>query len=150
MPEAASSVATWSTEQMMFKMVQVRTATGVTRMVWTAVVVRCGKEMEKLPHYCFSWIVFFQKQRLHICKMLPLETKKKSGDKEEDVRSYWMTLRTEEDTLIWRRKLWIAICGGIVLEEALNPSSDILLDDDDDDDDCHMISATNVATYCSC
>jgi len=24
---------------------------------------------------------------------------------EEDVRSYWMTLRTGEDTLIWRRKL---------------------------------------------
>ena len=40
-----------------------------------------------------------------------------------------MTLRTEEDTLIWR-KLWIAICGGIVLEEALNQSSDRLLDDD--------------------
>ena len=42
-----------------------------------------------------------------------------------------MTLRTEEDTLIWRRKLWIAICGGIVLEDALNLSSDRLLDDDD-------------------
>ena len=59
--------------------------------------------------------------------------KKKSGDKEEDVRSYWMTLRTEEDTLIWRRKLWIAICGGIVLEKTLNLSSDRLLDDDDND-----------------
>ena len=35
-----------------------------------------------------------------------------------------MTLRTEEDTVIWRRKLWIAICGGIVLEEALNLSSE--------------------------
>ena len=46
------------------------------------------------------------------------------------LRSYWMTLRTEEDTLIWRRKLWIAVCGGIVLEEALDLSSDRLLDDD--------------------
>ena len=52
-------------------------------------------------------------------------------DKEEDVRSYWMTLRTEEATVIWRRKLWIAICRGNVLEEALNLSSDRLLDDDD-------------------
>ena len=43
-----------------------------------------------------------------------------------------MTLRTEEGTVIWRRKLWIAICGGIVLEEALNLSSDRLLDDGDD------------------
>jgi hypothetical protein len=34
MPEAASSVATWSTEQMMLEMVQVRIATGVTRVVW--------------------------------------------------------------------------------------------------------------------
>jgi len=28
-----------------------------------AVVLRCGKQMEKLPHYHFSWIVSFQKQR---------------------------------------------------------------------------------------
>jgi hypothetical protein len=31
-------------------------------------------------------------------------------DKEEDVGSYWMTIRKGEDTLIWRRKLWIALC----------------------------------------
>jgi hypothetical protein len=42
----------------------------------------------------------------------------------EDVRNYWMTLSTGEDTLIWRRKLYIALCGGIVLEEALDLSSD--------------------------
>ena len=48
-------------------------------------------------------------------------------DGEEDVRSCWMTLRTGEDTLIWRRRLWIALCGGIVLEEALDLSSDRLL-----------------------
>jgi len=33
MPEAASSVAAWSTEKMMLEMVQVRIATGVTRVV---------------------------------------------------------------------------------------------------------------------
>ena len=38
-----------------------------------------------------------------------------------------MTLRTGEDTLIWRRRLWIALCGGIVLEEALDLSSDRIL-----------------------
>jgi len=38
-----------------------------------------------------------------------------------------MTLRTGEDTLIWRRELWIALCGGIVLEEALDLSSDRIL-----------------------
>ena len=48
-------------------------------------------------------------------------------DGEEDVRSYWMTLRTGEDTLISKRRLWIALCGGIVLEEALDLSSDRLL-----------------------
>ena len=48
-------------------------------------------------------------------------------DEGEDVRSYWMTLRTGEDTLIWKRRLWIALCGGIVLEEALDLSSDRLL-----------------------
>jgi len=28
-----------------------------------AAVLQCGKQMEKLPHYYFSWIVSFQKQR---------------------------------------------------------------------------------------
>jgi len=50
--------------------------------------------MEKLPYYRFSWIVSFQKQSYHICE-----------DEEEDVRRYWITLRTGEDTLIWMRKL---------------------------------------------
>ena len=35
-------------------------------MVWTAVVLWCGKQMEKLPHYHFSWIVSFQKQRYQL------------------------------------------------------------------------------------
>ena len=35
--------------------------------------------MEKLPHYYFSWMVSFQKQRYHICEMLPLETKLSGG-----------------------------------------------------------------------
>ena len=29
----------------------------------------CGKQVEKLPHYHFSWIVSFQKQRHHICSL---------------------------------------------------------------------------------
>jgi hypothetical protein len=32
-------------------------------------------------------------------------------------------------SLIWRRKLWIALCGGIILEEALNLSSDRILNE---------------------
>jgi hypothetical protein len=31
-------------------------------------------------------------------------------------------LRKGEDTLIWRRKLWIALCGELALEEALDLS----------------------------
>jgi len=38
-------------------------------------------------------------------------------------------LRTGEDTLIWRRNLWIALCRGIVLEEALDLSSDRILNE---------------------
>ena len=33
----------------------------------------------KLPYYHFSWMVSFQKQRYHICEMLPLETKLSGG-----------------------------------------------------------------------
>jgi hypothetical protein len=40
---------------------------------------------------------------------------------------YARCLETGEDTLIWRRKLSIALSGGIVLEEAVDLSSDRLL-----------------------
>jgi len=48
-------------------------------------------------------------------------------DKEEGVRSYWTTFRTGDDTVNWRRKLWIALCEGTVLQEALDLSFDRLL-----------------------
>jgi hypothetical protein len=63
MLEAASSVRTWISGQMMLEMVHDRATTGVTRVVWTAAVLRCGRKMEKLSHYHFSWTVSFQKQR---------------------------------------------------------------------------------------
>ena len=40
-----------------------------------------------------------------------------------------MTLRTGEDILICRRKFDIALCGGIILEEALDLSTDRILND---------------------
>ena len=40
-----------------------------------------------------------------------------------------MTLRTGDDILIWRRRLCIALYGGIVLEEALDLSSDRILNE---------------------
>jgi hypothetical protein len=39
-------------------------------------------------------------------------------DEEEKVESYWMTLRKGEDIYIRRRKLKIALCGELDLEEA--------------------------------
>jgi hypothetical protein len=36
-------------------------------------------QMEKLPHYHFSWTVAFQKLRFHVCEMHPLETKHRGG-----------------------------------------------------------------------
>jgi hypothetical protein len=38
----------------MVEMVHDRIAAGETTVVSTAVVLRCGKQMEKLPHYNFS------------------------------------------------------------------------------------------------
>ena len=108
MPEAASSVTTWSAKQMMLEMVQDRTATGVTRVVWTAVVLRCGKQMEILPQYYFSWIVSFQKQR-YTCEMFPLETKHFSTDnakKEylENICNEIMEFQRTRRWCTWRQK----------------------------------------------
>jgi hypothetical protein len=46
-----------------------------------------------------------------------------------------MNFRTKEDTVIWRRKLWIAICGGIVLGRGFEPVVRLLDDYDDHHDD---------------
>ena len=62
-------------------------------------------------------------------------------------KSCWMTLRTGEDTLIWRRRLWIALCGGIVLEEALDLSSDRLLNDDYSTESFSVISEHSKDKY---
>jgi hypothetical protein len=45
----------------MVEMVHDRIAAGETTVVSTAAVLRCGKQVEKLPHYNFSWIVSLQK-----------------------------------------------------------------------------------------
>jgi hypothetical protein len=45
----------------MVEMVHDRIAAGETTVVSTAAVLRCGKQMDKLPHYNFSWTVSLQK-----------------------------------------------------------------------------------------
>jgi hypothetical protein len=86
----------------------------VTRVVWTAVVLRCGKQMEKLPHYHFSWIVSFQKQRYRVCEML--------GDR----RGYSHLKEEALDRIKWRNRFG-RDCGPVVWQ----------ITDDDDDDVCN-------------
>jgi hypothetical protein len=74
MSEAATSVATRSTERWMVEMVHDRIAAGETTVASMAAVLWCGKQMEKLPHYNFSWTVCLQK----ICEMLRLEISSRS------------------------------------------------------------------------
>jgi hypothetical protein len=57
----------------MVEMVHDRIAAGETTVVSTAAVQRCGKQMENLPHYNFSWTVSLQKQRNISLKELSLE-----------------------------------------------------------------------------
>jgi hypothetical protein len=56
-------------------MVHDRIAAGETTVVPTAAVLRCGKQMEKLPHYKFSWTVYLQIQRNSVWKRLELPFK---------------------------------------------------------------------------
>jgi hypothetical protein len=46
----------------MVEMVHDRIAAGGTTVVSTAAVLRCGKQMERLPHYNISWTVSLQKE----------------------------------------------------------------------------------------
>jgi hypothetical protein len=47
----------------MFEMVHDRIAAGETIVVSTTAVLRCGKQMKKLPYYNFSWTVSLSKNR---------------------------------------------------------------------------------------
>jgi hypothetical protein len=73
----------------MVEMVHDRIAAGETTVVSTGAVLRCGKQMEKLPHYNFSCTVSLQK----ICQILRLEIK---GGKE-----YSSHNKTKEGQLDW-------------------------------------------------
>jgi hypothetical protein len=44
----------------MVEMVHDRIAAGEATVVSTGAVLRCGKQMEKLSHYNFSWTVSLQ------------------------------------------------------------------------------------------
>jgi hypothetical protein len=46
----------------MVEMVHDRIAAGETTVVSTAAILRCGKQMEKLPHYNISWTVSLSKK----------------------------------------------------------------------------------------
>jgi hypothetical protein len=63
-----------------------------------AVVLRCGKVMEKLPHYHFSWIVSFQSG--DIIYVSSAWEDGRHEDEEEDVGGCWMALGMGEDVLI--------------------------------------------------
>jgi hypothetical protein len=43
--------------------------------------------------------------------------KDRRDDEEKDENSYWITLKETEDTGIWKRKHWIALCGELVLKD---------------------------------
>jgi hypothetical protein len=85
-------------------MVHDRIAAGETTVVSMAAALRCGKQMEKLPHYNFSWTVSLQK----ICEMLRLEISSRSRSLENSV---WKRLWTCRETdkylnLYLHQRLW--------------------------------------------
>ena len=63
MLEAVTPVMTWRIEQMMLEVVHACISSDMTRVVWMPAMLQCGKQMEKVPNYYFSWAVSFQKQR---------------------------------------------------------------------------------------
>jgi hypothetical protein len=56
----------------MFEMVHDRIAAGETTVVSTAAVLRCGKQMEKLPHYNFFWTVSPKTEKLSLEETMDL------------------------------------------------------------------------------
>jgi hypothetical protein len=77
--------------------------------------------MEKLPHYHFSWIVSFQKQRYHVCEIL--------GDR----RGYSHLKKVALDLIKWRNRFGRGF-GPVVLQ----------ITDDDDNNEKVFIAIQNV------
>jgi hypothetical protein len=63
MPEASDISSDMSIEQWMVEMVHDRIAAGETTVISMAAVLRCGKQIEKLPHLYFPLTASFQKNR---------------------------------------------------------------------------------------
>jgi hypothetical protein len=93
-------------------MVQDRIAAGETTVVSTAAVLRCGKLMEKLPHYNFSWTVSLQE----ICESLRLEVSSRSHSLEISVWQRLWTCRVTDKYLNLVRIVTIVLLGVMVIE----------------------------------
>jgi hypothetical protein len=72
----------------------------------------------KTATFYFSWIVSFQNG--DIIYVSSAWEDGRQEDEEEDVGGCWVALGIGEDVDIWRRRFWIALCGGTVLGEALD------------------------------
>jgi hypothetical protein len=75
----------------MVEMVHDRISAGVTTVVSTAAVLRCGKQMEKLPHYNFSWIVSLSKTGLSLEEAMDL-----SRDRQIEEEVYYSLFRKSQ------------------------------------------------------
>jgi hypothetical protein len=76
----------------MVEMVHDRIAAGETTVVSTAAVLRCGKQMEKLPHYNFSRTVSLSKTGLSLEEAMDLSRDRQI--EEEDVNYIACFVRT--------------------------------------------------------
>jgi hypothetical protein len=84
---------------------------GVTGRRWR----RCRKLLGDLNFDLLTWRMWWDSNNASRLQM--------------GFNSVFKGLRKGEDTLIWRRKLWIALCGELALEEALDLSWDRLLNE---------------------
>jgi hypothetical protein len=75
----------------MVEMVHDRIAAVETTVVSTAAVLRCGKQMEKLPHYNFSWPVSLSKTGLSLEEAMDLSRDRLVEEEEESGRGVKLT-----------------------------------------------------------
>jgi hypothetical protein len=74
----------------MVEMVHDRVAAGETTVVSTAAVLRCGKQMEKLPHYNFFWTVSLSKTGLSLEEAMDLSRDRQIEEEEiGNMREFW-------------------------------------------------------------
>jgi hypothetical protein len=124
----------WAVDQKNLESFEIWCWRSIEKISWTdhvrndVVLLRVKEQRNILHDICnrkANWVVHILRRTCLLQRITDRKTQggiEVTGRRGKNVGSYWTSLRKVENILILRRKLWIALCAEIALEEALDLS----------------------------